>query len=120
MRLTVQQFGGALVNALGVFAPKETAVGEEELQQNQRVGTQLAAHKEVRAQATIDVLDHRTGADHILGQFVHGRVQAVKVVAEFFAQCCFFLPTCRLALVESLQVEQSPDDGHGNLEVRRQ
>ena len=49
VRLAGEQFAGAAVGSLGSFAAQEASVVEEELQQLQVVGTEMAAQKEVTA-----------------------------------------------------------------------
>lgn len=77
----------------------------------------MSAQAEVGAQPAVEVVDERTGADDVRGQVVHGLLAVLEVVAELLAQRRLFLPTARLALVHSLQVEQFADDGHGDLEL---
>ena len=62
MRLAGQQFGRTLADPLGSFAPQETTMVEEELEQGQIVRPQMPAKKEVAAQPTVEVLNNGTGS----------------------------------------------------------
>jgi hypothetical protein len=46
-------------------------VVEEELEQRQVIGSQMAAEKEVTAQPAVEVPDHRTGANGAVGHVLH-------------------------------------------------
>ena len=114
MTLARQQLRRTFVHAFGMLAAQEAAMVEKELQQDQVLGAELSAQEEISAQATVDVLDDRTGANNAVSQVVHGSLKVVKLVAELLAQRRFFLPTERLVLVEGLEIEHFADDGHGN------
>src|SRR5450755_925773 len=115
--LAGEQFGGTLVRALRSFAAQKAAMIEEELQQLQVARADFPTQEKVVAQSAVDVLDDRTGADHPLAQVTHGLFERVESATQMFAQGRFFLPTERLAFVQSLQVEQVADDGEGHLEL---
>ncbi len=78
VRLAGEQLGGALAGTVGAFAPVEAAVVEEELEQLQVVGAEVAAQGEVGPQPAVEVLDEGTGPDSALGDFTDGLIQVVE------------------------------------------
>src|SRR5258705_9908461 len=109
--LAGQQFGGALVNALGMFAAQKAVMVEEELEEFQVSRAQLATQEKIVAQSAVEVLDDRAGADDLFAQGAYGLLQRVEAVTQSCTQRYLFLPAERLAFVQSLQVEQFADEG---------
>src|SRR5205814_9943700 len=54
------------------------AVIQEELEQLQVLGSQVAAQREIVAQAAVEILDHGAGADTAVGESGDGRLQPVQ------------------------------------------
>src|SRR6266478_1035440 len=65
VRLARQQFPGALVYPVGMLAPQEPPVIEEELQQLQVVCSQVPPQRDVVPQPAVQVLHHTTGAHQL-------------------------------------------------------
>ena len=83
--LAGEKFGRAFASALGAFAPVEAAVVEEELEQGQVVGAEVAAEGEVVPQPAVEVLDEGTGPDGAVGEFTDGLVKVVETLLKLLA-----------------------------------
>src|SRR5262249_51468859 len=115
MGLAGQQFGRALAGALGTFAAVEAAVVEEELEQGQVVGAEVAPQGKVVPQPTVEVLDQGTGPDRVLGQVLDGLVEVVEPPVELLAEFGRALPTAGVGVTEALQAEQGAARSDGDV-----
>src|SRR5205823_1272945 len=104
--LAGEQFGRALAGALGAFATVEAAVVEEELEQRQVVGAEVAAEGEVVPQPTVEVLDEGTGADGTVREFLDGLVEVVETPVELLAEFGLALPAAWVGVTQALQTQQ--------------
>ena len=104
--LAGEEFGRALAGARGAFTPVQAAVVEEELEQGQVVGAEVAAKGEVVPQPTVDVLDEGTGPDGALGELLDGLVEVVETPAELLAEFGLALPAAGVSVTEMLQTQQ--------------
>jgi hypothetical protein len=81
-----QEFGRALADPLGALAPQEMMVVEEELEQGQVIGPQMAAEEEVAAQPAVEVLKDGTDTDRLVDQFGDGHADHKEARTELLAQ----------------------------------
>ena len=95
-----QQLGWAPALALGALTSDEAAMIEEEAEQFQISGTDMAPQKEVVPQAAIEVLDQGTGAGRRGEDLFDVFLKTVELLAELRLQFGFALPTYRVTRIE--------------------
>jgi hypothetical protein len=66
----------------------------------------MAAEKEVRAEPAVEILDHGTGADGLLGQFGHDHAERKEAAAQSCAQHGFPRPSRRMIHFKGFGIEQ--------------
>ena len=111
-----EKFGGTFADTFGAFAAVEAAVVEEELEQGQVVGAEVAAEGEVVPQPAVEVLDQGTGADGALGQCVDGLVEVVETLLELLAEFGLALPAARVDVAQVLATQQFAEGSDRDLE----
>ncbi len=86
VRLTGQQLRGGFAHSLGVLAARKRRVVEEEAQQVQILGSNLAAQKEVVAQAAIEILDQGAGSVEAGAEFTESLLDGIELIMELLVE----------------------------------
>src|SRR3954451_18773136 len=92
MLLPAQQLRRALAHPLGVLAPLQTPVIEEEPQQFQIVRSQLPPQEKVASQSAIYIFHQAAGAHHLSCQLLHRLAQAVIACPQLLLVLGLTLP----------------------------
>jgi len=108
---TCKQFGGALVLAIRVFASDEPLVVEEESEEFQVQGPDLATEREVVAKATVEVLDDGACSDDVINDIGDCLVHVVKSVSKLLADAGKFVEHLLLGHVIAVRGVEIPDRG---------